>query len=294
MHPIAPCLSLALLLLPMGAASAGDAPAPAPAPVPTPGRGAVDAAILVRIAGVLPPSDRPVEDVLKALAASDTREDRDVGYGAWRWALALYGSATTAWVTLVGRDGHVIAIEANVPADPKAGATVLAAVKASGRDGSDVVVRPDGGVSWRDGPRMLAWTDAVAGALGGPRAVGELSAPLRDAVATLRDPLASLRYGSTCGDGGDPPPGRDAVEVLVKAKSLDGLRLALASPNPEGRVFAAEGLLRLADAGPVLSKADRAAVEAVRTAPGKIEACSGCELLTSTAQDLLAEALARR
>jgi hypothetical protein len=77
----------------MVTASAGDPPAPAPAPVPAPGREAVDAAILVRIAGVLPPGDRPVEDVLKALAASDTREDRDVGYGgARRWALASTGA----------------------------------------------------------------------------------------------------------------------------------------------------------------------------------------------------------
>ena len=61
-----------------------------------------------------------------------------------------------------------------------------------------------------------------------------------------------------------------------------------------GRVFAAEGLLRLAEAGTALSKEDRAAVEAVRAAPEKIEACSGCELSTSTAKELLAEALAKK
>ncbi len=293
MHRTVFCLGLATLL-PIAAAWAGDPPGPVPAPVPHPERAPVDAALLTRIAGVLPPGDRPASDVLKALSASDTREDRDVGYGARRWGLALYGSATTAWVTVVAREGRVIALDASVPADAKAGATILAAVKGAGREVAGIEVRPDGGASWREGKRMLAWTEAVTAALGGPRPVVELPAPVREAVAALRDPLASLRYGVGCGDGGDPPPGRDALEALVKARSLDGLRLALASPNPEGRVFAAEGLLRLAAAGTVLSKEDRAALEAVRAAPAKIEACSGCEHLTSTARELLAEALAGR
>lgn len=70
-----------------------------------------DVAVARRIAAALPASETRVEEFLARLDASSTEEDRDIGFGARRLRLALYGGYTTTWVTVIAWDGGVGPVE---------------------------------------------------------------------------------------------------------------------------------------------------------------------------------------
>jgi hypothetical protein len=254
-----------------------------------------DAAIVKRVAAVLPPGDRAVADVVKALDASEPPEGFDLGYGLKRTECSLFGESLTAWVRVVAWDGKVAALSVRLSHfeyDDKP----LEAFRAGGFDVSKAVKVDDKALVWKDETRMTAARAAIAKGVGlGAPAKTQPTVEAASALAVLDDPFGRLVYGESCNEDGAPPRGREALETLVKAKAVEVLRSALTAPTPEGRVYAAEGLLRLARDGTALAPDVKAAVEVVRTSPLALESCGGCiHTREEKAEALLAKRLADR
>jgi hypothetical protein len=263
---------------------------------------ALDRAMIARLAALLPPGDRSAKAWVQAMRppppkpgagmtedadAGREPEDQDVGGGARRIVLSLGGGYFTAWVRALVLEDRVVEVDVRCPtrggSDAKEAATAL-------KDawGRLPVVRTDEGVryTWFDGARRKAHRAAIEKAYG-PRGDVQVPAALRTTFDLLDAALSDLPYGRMCGEDASPPPGREALEALVKARAAALLRALLRSPNPEGRVYAVEGLERLAKEGEALTDVDRAAIAAIKASPILIRGCSGCIVETATAGEVL-------
>jgi hypothetical protein len=112
-----------------------------------------------------------------------------------------------------------------------------------------------------------------------------------DAYAKLTDPVAPLEYGWISGEGGDPAAGREEAERLLAAGDAALLRNVARGPNPEGRIFAAEALLRLESKGRKLSAAEAKLVDAVRALPVRVTCAAGCLVDRKLGPEALADGL---
>lgn len=92
---------LLLLLAPLGTADDLDA-----------GWVAKDVEVARRVAAALASGETRLDELLKKLGAASTEEGREIGFGARRLRLALYGGYTTTWVTIVAWNGRVGPVEA--------------------------------------------------------------------------------------------------------------------------------------------------------------------------------------
>ena len=135
---------------------------------------------------------------------------------------------------------------------------------------------------------MGRYRKARALELGEPRKV-EIPDELREAVATLTSPLLSYDFGTMCYFAGTPPEGRKAIDKLVAARRTDLLQMALLGPNPEGRVYAAEALMKLDERELNLTGRTRAIIARVRALKIPISVCEGCLVSTKPAAQLLPE-----
>jgi hypothetical protein len=234
----------------------------------------LDRALVARVAAVLPPGDRPASAWLEALKPSSPEEDRDVGGGARRVEVAVFGESTSIWVHALLRADRVVevSVRANVGAwrsDEEAFSTLRAAM------GKLAVTPTADGFrhAWSDPARRKAHRDAIEKELG---ARGDVAVPdaLRPAFELLDGALSPLHYGTACYEDGAPPPGREALEALVKARCVTLLRALLRSPSPEGRVYAVEGLRRLRAVG--APDPDAGVVALLRASPVLVASCRGC------------------
>jgi len=100
---------------------------------------------------------------------------------------------------------------------------------------------------------------------------------LAEAYLLLWSPTGDLVYGWMCGEGGDPPEGREAVEkILAHEHGRPLLEDILRGPNPEGRLYAAEALLRLEKKGTKLGEQEKKDIEWVRKSSVKVHVGRGC------------------
>jgi hypothetical protein len=249
-----------------------------------------DVAVARRVAEALPAGK--IEDFLAKLDASATEEDRDIGFGARRLRLALYGGYTTTWVTVVSWGAGAGPLEAWCH---EGDAGIWAALK-------DRIAAEYGGKApavGRTGLRLRVGHPADpegfraerARVLGPPAGIDPAPA-VADAYALLWSPLSDLAYGHMQGEGGDKPEGRVAMEkLLLHEQGASLLEDVLRGPNPEGRLYAAEGLLRLERKGRKPDERARAAIEWVRTSAVKVHVCRGCEMSWEPAAKPLEEML---
>ena len=136
-------------------------------------------------------------------------------------------------------------------------------------------------------PVRVARFKAVVAAELGASIPATVPVNLRKAYAVLTSPISELIVGTDFGVAGAPPPGREEVQALARAKRLDLLHNVLCGINPEGRVYAAEAFLEMAKSGLTLSNADKVAISKVRSLPIPIKACEGCVVMIKTAAELL-------
>jgi hypothetical protein len=292
-------LAAALLLCtPVGLAAAGDYGIDTDSI-------AKDRAMIGRLAAALPPGAGSAKAWIGAVRLPATkpepgmtddgppsseredREDRDVGAGAHRVVLDLAGGYLSAQVCALVREDRVVEVEVRCPmtggSDTKEAATAV-------RDawGKVPVVTDEEGFryAWFDDARRKAHRAALAEEFG-PRCEASVPDALRKEFDLLDGALSDLLYGRSYSDDGGPPPGRAALEALVSARAAGLLRALLRSPNPEGRLYALEGLERLAKEGAALTDADRAAIAAIKASPVPIHLCSGCLVSTGTAAEAL-------
>ena len=267
-HPL-PSVLLGVLLA-LSCAVAGDEPAP-----PAPGE------VVTRIAGLLPLAG-PVGR-LQAALGSGPHEVRDLDFsGTWhRWRLDA-GAATL----LLDVATHGRAIVATRIRSLGGSDAWKRQARAAWGTGARVHAR---GVEYRheDEGGTAAWRAQIERVLGAP--------PRREApaafVETLRpflDPLSDLTFGHACYEDGAPPAGRREIDRLRQEPDLACLDLAIRSPNPQARAYAAEALLVRRAQGTTLGAAREQVVEAIRALPSPIRTCRGCLVLDELAAAVLA------
>lgn len=201
-----------------------------------------------------------IEDRARDLGFASFLGAVDIGFGGERVEYVRYGEASNGRLVLVSWEGEPV--RATISCDgPPDHATHRASTL-----GSDFEATEYGHVARYEWPRHRAVMERrLAAALG---TVDVAIAPELEASVDLV--RAATAYGLSCGYGGTPPSGREALERLVDAGAEPELRLLLRGPDPVGRAYAAEGLRRL-DA---VSDADARAME--QLAEARITTCSGC------------------
>jgi hypothetical protein len=243
-----------------------------------------DAAVMSRLAGAIPPGDLSPDEFLERLDASDVEEHRELFPGARRIRAALYGGRATCFLTAVAHEDRVVEVACSYDLPPELHDKLL-----SGRKDKPLWTREGDGLRlrWSDGKRKTRFADALAAACGKPEPA-EVPADLAAACDLLASPLACFRYGWMEGEGGDPPAARNAIERLLAAKRLDLIRNIARGANPEGRVYAAEALLR---SGRALSADEERLVAAVRGMKTPVVCADGCEILEKPAAQALEQGL---
>ena len=95
----------------------------------------------------------------------------------------------------------------------------------------------------------------------------------------LMDPMMPLDYGTICYYSASPPWGREAMEEIYRRRSPELFYTLLASPNPEARIYAMEGLIRLKSEGVSIPDSVESVIEQVSSLPIEIRTCEGCIIL---------------
>jgi hypothetical protein len=253
---------------------------------------AKDVAVARRIVAALPAGETKLDDFLKKLDASSTDEDRGIGFGARRLRLALYGGHTTTWVTVIVWNDRVGPLEVfcyEGDAEVWAELRERIAAEYKGREPAigEKGLRVRVGKAWEP----EGFQEARGKTLGAHLLIDPAD-DVAEAYLLLLSPFSDLAYGSMQGEGGDKPDGRLAMEkLLAHEQGASLLEDALRGPNPEGRLYAAEGLLRLERKGRKLGEQARKDIEWVRKSDVKIHACSGCEMSWEPAATPLEEML---
>lgn len=243
-----------------------------------------------RVAGTL--SETKLPQFLEKLGSASREEDRDIGFGARRLRLAVYGGYTTTWITVVSWQGGVGPLEVHCyEGDREVWAKVRDRIRDEYKDREpevgDVGLRV--WVGRRADPRGFG--EERSKTLGPPLAVDPHPA-LEQGYLLLWSPTSDLAYGWMQGEGGDPPDGRVAVEkILAHEDGPPLLSDILRGPNPEGRLYAAEALLRLEKKGKKLDERVKGSIDWVRKSTVKIRVARGCELSSEPAAAALEEML---
>lgn len=253
---------------------------------------AQDVAVARRIVAALPAGETRLADFLKKLAASSTDEDRGIGFGARRLRLALYGGYTTTWVTVISWNDGVGPLEVFCHEGNADLWSVLEDKIAAEYKGREPVIE-ETGLRVRIGHQAdpAGFRDERSKVLGPPMKI-DPHPDVAEAYFLLWSPFSDLAYGSMQGEGGDKPEGRLAMEkLLAHEQGASLLGDVLRGPNPEGRLYAAEGLLRLERRGGKLGEQIRKNIDWVRKSDVKIHACRGCEMSWEPAATPLEEML---
>lgn len=231
-----------------------------------------------------PAGKAALERFIKDVDTKDVRENRDIGFGARRVFMQNRGY----WITALSFEDRIVAVSVNCNGsspDAPAAVSVKQALSNAGL--------PDAGdnlcyYNYVDAEGMKRFDNALSARLG-ERTGAQPTDALKRAYEALTSPLGQLTYGHACGYAGTKPTGREQMEKLVAAKREDLLRDALRGANPEGRIYAAEGLYALARrTGKTLEASDRKAIDELRALDQPIESCSGCMPETRTAAEILA------
>jgi hypothetical protein len=221
---------------------------------------------------------------IKDADTSDIRENREIGFGARRVFMQNRGY----WITAVGFENRIIALNVNC-----SGSSPDAPVEVSVKRAILNASLPDAGnklcyYDYVDKEGLAHLQSAITAKLGEQKEEKAETDEIARAYQTLMSPFEHLTFGKMCWEGAEKPNGRREMEKLVQADRIDLLRNALRSANPEGRVYAAEGLLALAQhTGKPLEPSDKTAIDEIRDSPVLIEACSGCMPENKTVDQLL-------
>ncbi len=250
---------------------------------------AMDRQVVNRVRATVPPNKITAAEFIKRLQGSDVRENRDIGFGARRMRIVLYGGHMSAWVRLLIVDKKIAALRIHFDEGGAVGDLLLKQwnKKAERQKNGSFVYR-------YNNKKLLARIRAAAtktlGKASPEQPEKDLDKVLLRHWRTLTDPMKVYDFGWLCYEDGSAPAGAAAIEALLAAKRLDLVRAVLRSPNPEGRVFAVHALLAAKKKGAKLAKEDKKAIAFVRESLVPISCCSGCLVSTTTAKKALADA----
>lgn len=254
-----------------------------------------DVAVAKKIVATIPPSPKITAKEWLALLAPNRSEPHDLGFGATRHEIALYGGYTTTWVTVVTFLDALVSITVWNPLSddevPVLGATlspIWSKIAALQQNTFRYEYRSPENRTALDAARARALPPIMKDTVTIPE-------EYRTAYELLTAPAADLAFGDMCGYAGTPPAGRQEIEQLVTGKQVVLIRSVLRGANPVGRVYAAAALQSWAHRdGTALDAADARVIEQIRALPLEITACSGCSHYGITAAQLLDQQAAQR
>jgi hypothetical protein len=248
-----------------------------------------DAQIILDLASVLPIQESDTPASLLSRFGSDPKRDitKDLGFGGSRHHAYRAGGYISCHLSVLSLKEKIadakLTCRGSAESWPDVSSVLDKIVKAPlarSEDTKTFVYH----YSTKEGEQPLL--DAISAELGAAPAV-EPPADLKAAFDVLRG--EGLTLGSACGAGGSPPKGRRELELLVNAKNIELLRLVLRGISPEGRVYAVEGMQKLAKAGSTLTAEDLSAIEKIKGLDLKLSSCRGCQMTQTTAQEYLGE-----
>ena len=221
-----------------------------------------DAEIMVALLRALPWAGQPgrFRDVLLAEGWGDAAgSERPLGFGQEQRAFAAFGDSAQCALTMTTLDRHPMTLVGWCTVDAALGEAALDALERTGDERWQIAMQ------WHD---ALAERDARVAAVLGELAPLTLSESMRARYEMLRtDPGV---YGFACGVGGRTPDGREAFDDLLWLEDETVFRNLLRGPHPAGRLYGAEGLLRLH----AFDAEDQRTLDAASDAPVPI--CDGC------------------
>ena len=116
---------------------------------------------------------------------------------------------------------------------------------------------------------------------------GKTPEEFKNEYSILIDPFTQYRFGHSCSYSGRPPKGRVAIRKLMDGQQIDLIRRSLRSLNPEGRVYAAEALIKLRRSGYSIVENDMEAIKKIRDSELFLSTCYGCKVYKEKARDIL-------
>jgi hypothetical protein len=245
-----------------------------------------DVRLLRGLRGLLPPEARPISTVLPTPNGPSIEAHGELGFGARRIERVLRGGYTSWTVTGLAWNEHPIELTATCTVEGDAAEGLVSALIQLWGDNIQQTSPTTFTISTQDEARAAAFRQHLSEELGEP-----VATPIPDTLAPhyelLTSPYSHLHVGEVCYVNAVKPQGRIAVETLQAAGRLDLIRNVLRGPNPEGRVYAAQALLTLAQQGTPLNPADAAAIKKIRTQPTPIMVCMGCMVHSEPAAGLL-------
>ncbi len=252
-----------------------------------------DIAICDKVKGILPVKPTKFADFYAAVHALRLESDpkppagRDIGFGGTMHLLQFAGGYATLEVRALVFEGRIALMRAEYLGSDREEWKLLKGEllphwPKNTHDGVN-------GPRWEfaDQPAFDAFESKVHQALSA-RAEAKVPPALAADYALLTDPLNELLFGTECGDGGDKPDARIAMEHLMAARGGDWVGNVLRCDNPVGRVYAAEALLAARGIAN-LSKRDQDTINAIKKLDIPIAACNGCEVSDERAITLLSK-----
>jgi hypothetical protein len=116
---------------------------------------------------------------------------------------------------------------------------------------------------------------------------GQAPEELKNEYSILISPFTQYPFGHSCSYSGRPPKGRVAIRKLMDGRQIDLIRGSLRSLNPEGRVYAAEALIKLRRSGYSIVENDMEAIKKIRDSELFLSTCYGCKVYKEKARDIL-------
>jgi len=217
--------------------------------------------------------------------------DKRLGYGAQTFVFSKSGGYTSFRVTgfvFNGAIGNYSITLHSLAGWPRIRTVLVDTWKRNG--GPEFTEAEDGLRLKREFASVIAgYKKAVADQLGEMSPVN-VPAHLKDEYELLIALGKNSVVGQGgCGYGGLTPPGKEAIDALVKANRLDLLANALKGYNPGGRVYAAIAFTEMQRNGVKLPDDTLATLELVRNLDLLVESCEGCFFSFKTAKTIIDE-----
>ena len=246
----------------------------------------VDGALIDKVGGLLEP--RGTLDRLAKAVGQEPEEKRDLGFGnAWA-RFELYGEALTLRIDVVSHRERLAGVLVTSLGGERA---LLRRIQTAwGKRAKigprGVEVRTENATQMKRVVRA-AWQGVTAETRTGP------PWQEREISGTIADPLTELTFGWACYEDGAPPEGRPTADRFWREGSSWWIDRALTGPNPEGRVYAAEVILRWKLEGQSLGESCSTRARRVLALDVPIRSCAGCLVSAEKAADLVSEKIVR-
>lgn len=255
-----------------------------------------DFQMFAAVRGLLPPTNVSLKALRDGFAFYDAAtdswdtnvdEDRALGFGLHRLHALRWGDYFSCEVKVLAKNDRLARLQLTVWCGSEHWVQLLPFMLDDWHEYS--VQEADRGFTWEySEPEIEAALDvAVTAALGEQQAL-RASDDLAEAYQLLVDPWGAITYGDSCGDGGEPPVSREAIELLKDAGRFDVIRNVLRGANPEGRIYAAKALLESLEPVAAPTPSDLAVIERIRGLDIPISVCGGCTFYEQSASEILA------